>query len=179
MQSAGDGVGPRRESRHHSPERPPLPPQSGTCHPEERVTPTATRPTGGTAGKRSTTTTAQRAPPGHAWCCSQVTPGLGLFPGLGSRPWSTELDSMGNVRPGASKTLGPLTAQITGVLCGRRREGNVESQPEGRGDPRCPSECPLLGPHPSRVRPHAVFLEPQRSPQTLTKQMLAGPFSLV
>lgn len=179
MQSAGDGLGPQSESRHHSPERPPLPPQSGTCHPEERVTPTATRPTGGTAGKPSTTTTAQRAPPGHAWCCAQVTPGLGLFPGLGPGPQSTGLDSTGNVRPGASKILGPLTTQIPGVLCGRRREGNVGSQPEGRGDPRCPSECPLLGPHPSRMRPHTVFLEPQHSSQTLTKQMLAGPFSLV
>ena len=60
----------------------------------------------------------RRAPP---WGCAQVTPGLGLFPGLGS--WATlppraqaiDSNSTGSVGPGASKTLGPLTTQVTGA----------------------------------------------------------------
>ena len=96
----------------------------------------ATRRRGGTAGKPSTTTGAQRAPP---WGC----PWLGLhtgdtwagpFPRLGSwvtlppRAQSTESNSMGSVKPGASKSLGPLTAQVTGASVAEE-DGNIGFEP--------------------------------------------------
>ena len=103
------------------------------CHSEERW---HRQPTRGAARKPSTATRAQRAP---AWSC----PRLGLhtgdtwarpFPGLGSwvtlppRAQSTESNSMGSVKPGTSKSLGPLTAQVTGASVAEE-DGNMGFEP--------------------------------------------------
>lgn len=112
-------------------------PQSAMCHPEERGHPTATRPSMAQLRSPAPTTKAQRARSlGTSGGCSRVAPGLGLFPGFGSkatlptRPPSAEEDSAGNVRPGASETLCPHASQGTGVS-EAEEGGDVAFEPKG------------------------------------------------
>ena len=130
----------------------------------------ATRRSGDTASPHEALPGSPAPPPGlsepqpgaaHVWGCTQVAPGLGLFQDLAPGSRSHPGHSPQNQTPWAGSNLALLSpwAHSPPRSLGRLWRKKTETW------------ALSLSGDPSRVLPHSVFLEPQHSLWTPTKQL--------